>query len=331
MENFVPDHPLNTEEYKRKLLNTDDVTSFCFFSDEVHQFMFSGYGDGLICCWEIDKPQPSEKLPCKIPLLGHTNKINHLEPCEAIGRVFSCSNDCTLREWSIQQIGICTRVFKFQDPINVCKLHMEKGMLFTGCWDRQIRAIIYETGVVDRAFLAANSAIKALHIHENWLFSGSQGSEIRAFNLDTGDSKIYEGHESWVNCMATHYVYDNEGEQIGTWLLSGSDDSSIRIWDMHSCKRLEKLSEHKNGVTCLALTARNSPSDSLYSGGQDHFTIFWDMKEIENRVHNFLLMDKEDLLSRKEEVKQRYLEARFGKKRRKKGKGKGKGKKGKKK
>ena len=113
LENFCPDHPLNTPEYKKKLLIQDDVTAFCFFSDQMTQLMFSGYGDGLICCWEIDKPQPSEKLPCKIPLLGHTNKINHLEPCEAIGRVFSCSNDCTLREWSIEQIGICTRVFKF--------------------------------------------------------------------------------------------------------------------------------------------------------------------------------------------------------------------------
>jgi len=85
--------------------------------------------------------------------------------------------------------------------------------------------------------------------------------------------------------MATYHVYDTEGNVKDTWLLSGSDDASIRIWDMKSCKRLEKLQEHKNGVMCLALTARETPNsiynDSLYSGGQDHFTIFWDMKVIE--------------------------------------------------
>ena len=138
-------------------------------------------------------------------------------------------------------MGVCERIFKFADPVNVCKMHVEKGILFAGCWDRQIRAIIYDTGVVDRAFLAANSAIKSLHIHENWLFSGSCESQIRAFDLDTGASKSYEGHESWVNCMATYFVYDTEGNVKDTWLLSGSDDASIRIWDMKTCKRLEKL------------------------------------------------------------------------------------------
>jgi len=54
------------------------------------------------------------------------------------------------------------------------------------------------------------------------------------------------------------------------------------------------------------------------------------MKVIEQRIHEFLIMEKEDLLSRKEEVKTRFLEAKYGR-RRKKGKGKkGKGKKGKK-
>ena len=80
------------------------------------------------------------------------------------------------------------------------------------------------------------------------------------------------------------------------------------------------------------MTARNAPNDSLYSGGQDHFTIFWDMKVIEQRIHEMVKMEQEELLSRKAEAYYGYLEARFGRKKGKKGKGKaGKGKKGKKK
>ena len=240
IENFVPDHPLNTDSYKRKLLNKDDVTAFCFYSDET-TFMFSGYGDGLICCWDVNTLSPSENAPASIPLLGHTNKINHLEAIEDLGKLFSCSNDCTLRQWSLENLGICERIFKFNDPVNVCKMHVEKGIMFAGCWDNQIRAIIYDSGIIDRSFLAANSAIKTMHIHENWLFSGSQESQIRAFNLDTGDTKVYEGHESWVNCMATYYVLNEDGCVQDTWLLSGSDDATIRIWNMATCKRLEKL------------------------------------------------------------------------------------------
>ena len=327
--NYTPDHPLNTDLYKKKLMIADDVTTFCFYSDQLRQLMFSGYGDGLICVWNTNSLQPNEESIPSVPLIGHTNKINHLEAVEALEKLFSSSNDCTLRQWAIEPLGVCERIFKFQDPVNVCKIHLDKGMIFAGCWDRQVRAIEYKTGVVDRAFLAANSGIKSLHIHENWLFTGSCESQIRAFNLDSGETKSYEGHESWVNCMATYYVLDDEGNVKNTWLLSGSDDKTIRIWDMNTCKRLEKLQEHKNGVLCLALTARDTPCDSLYSGGQDHFTIYWDMRVVEQRIHEMLRMESEELLSRKAEAKDRYLEAKFGRKRGK--KGKGKGKKGKKK
>lgn len=290
--------------------------------------MFTGYGDGLICCWDVGSLQVSEEGPRNFPYIGHTNKITALEPCETLGKVFSSSNDCTLRQWSMEQHGMCERIFKFADPVMCIKMDVRKNLIFAGCWDRQIRAIDFATGVVDRAWLAANSAIRTLHIHENWLFTGSQESQIRAFNLDTGECKQYEGHESWVNCMATYFVYDEHGEIKNTWLLSGSDDSSIRIWDMKTCKRLEKLQEHKNGVMCLSLTTKKTPNDSLYSGGQDHFTIFWDMKVIEARIDEMVQMEDEDLRSRKYEAINRYLEARFGRKKKKGGaKGKKKGKK----
>lgn len=54
------------------------------------------------------------------------------------------------------------------------------------------------------------------------------------------------------------------------------------------------------------------------------------MKVIEQRIYEMLRMESEDLLSRKREAYDGYLEAKFGRRKGKKGKGKGKGKKGKK-
>ena len=34
IENLVPDHPLNTEAYKKKLQIADDVTCFAFYNYE---------------------------------------------------------------------------------------------------------------------------------------------------------------------------------------------------------------------------------------------------------------------------------------------------------
>ena len=54
LENLSPAHPLNTEAYKKKQMNMDDVTCYAFFMDERRKLMFSGYGDGLICIWQFE-------------------------------------------------------------------------------------------------------------------------------------------------------------------------------------------------------------------------------------------------------------------------------------
>ena len=82
-ENFCHDHHLNTEAYKRKQMNQDDVTCYAFgfvdFKDANRVVMFSGYGDGLIVSWVFEPSPPIEhSVPAAI-LIGHTNKINKLE------------------------------------------------------------------------------------------------------------------------------------------------------------------------------------------------------------------------------------------------------------
>ena len=53
------------------------------------------------------------------------------------------------------------------------------------------------------------------------------------------------------------------------------------------------------------------------------------MTVVERRINEFLQMEAEELLSRKREAYDAFLEAKLGRRRGKKGKGKGKGKKGK--
>lgn len=94
IEEFANEHPLNTKHYKNKMQTKNDVTSYCFLGD----LMFSGYGDGLICCWDIGQvPQTEEDSHPMVPLLGHTNKINQIEASEELKVIFTASDDCTLR------------------------------------------------------------------------------------------------------------------------------------------------------------------------------------------------------------------------------------------
>jgi len=61
--------------------------------------------------------------------------------------------------------------------------------------------------------------------------------------------------------------------------LSGSDDNTVRIWDIKTGKCLEELIGHKNGVTCITF-ARND----LFTGSYDNYTIRWSLQDIENKI-----------------------------------------------
>ena len=89
-----------------------------------------------------------------------------------------------------------------------------------------------DEGVVDKTFIGAKQPVKCIHTYENLLFVAGIDPTIRCFNLDTGEVKQYEGHTSWVLCMETYVTHDEDGKLKTNWLLSGSDDATIRIWDM---------------------------------------------------------------------------------------------------
>jgi len=78
--NYAEGHVLNTPQALKKVTGNSQLTAYCFNGSTVIQ-MFSGYGDGLICYWEIDTNQLNQqtyRVNQLRPLIGHLNKINHL-------------------------------------------------------------------------------------------------------------------------------------------------------------------------------------------------------------------------------------------------------------
>lgn len=66
---------------------------------------------------------------------------------------------------------------------------------------------------------------------------------IRAYNFETGATKLFQGHKGWVYCLL---LYKN-------LLFSGGDDNVVRVWDMKTCDQLDQLIAHRNGVTSIVM------------------------------------------------------------------------------
>jgi WD40 repeat protein len=74
---------------------------------------------------------------------------------------------------------------------------------------------------------------------------------IRAWNIETAETRVFMGHKGWVLCLVI-----NNGR-----LFSASDDRTIRVWDIQTARCLEEFLGHDDGIGCLAFA-----DGMLYSG-----------------------------------------------------------------
>ena len=75
--------------------------------------------------------------------------------------------------------------------------------------------------------------------------------------------QVVEGHTDKVNCLAI--LPRNR-------LASGSNDKTIRIWDVDTGRCLRTLSEHKERINCIAVL----PNGHIVSGSSDKTLRIWD-------------------------------------------------------
>jgi WD40 repeat protein len=222
-----------------------------------------GYEDGLITCWDLATSQ------LVFPLIGHSNRVNHMLADEKEEFIYSSANDCTVRQWNIHT-GVCHNMFKFADPVTVTKLKQEINCMFTACWDKMIRVVDLKRQVVAKSFIASKETIKEIVLTNNLIIVAGCEPIIRAFTMDTGKQRTFMGHKGWVYCLMVH----------GKLLFSGGDDNIIRVWDLETTFQLEALTAHRNGVTSLALC-----NGDLYSSSFDHYIIHWDLPALLLRIN----------------------------------------------
>ena len=110
------------------------------------------------------------------------------------------SNDCTVRQWDFET-GSCLSVFKFADPISVGVVSPLYNMLFTASWDKMIRCIDLEENKIVKSFIASKEAIKCMEVTDQYIFVAGCDPTIRAYNIETGDTKMFQGHKGWVYCL----------------------------------------------------------------------------------------------------------------------------------
>lgn len=100
------------------------------------------------------------------------------------------------------------------------------------------------------------------------IFSASADATIASWNVETGERiRRHTGHEEVINCLDL----SKRGEEF---LVSGSDDSTISMWDPRQKLALDYI-QTQMPVTAVALA---EAGNELYSGAIDNEIRVWDLR-----------------------------------------------------
>lgn len=88
------------------------------------------------------------------------------------------------------------------------------------------------------------------------------------------------GHDSWVWSVAfspipLHFSFDKEGNSEGYILASGSDDHTVKLWDLRSGECLKTFCGHNSQIWTVAWSPDGK---TIASGSEDHTVKLWDVR-----------------------------------------------------
>ena len=272
------------------------------------RYIVSGSADNIIRIWNMETGQQVRE-----PLTGHTGgvqsvaispyKLDENGGGSAARYIVSGSADKTIRIWNMetgQQVGepLTGHTHGVQSvAISPYKLDENGGgsaarYIVSGSSDKTIRIWNMETGQqVGKPFIGhtatvASVAISPYNVDENgrgsaarYIVSGSSDKTIRIWNMETGQQvgKPLIGHTAVVYSVAIspYKVDENGGGSAARYIVSGSGDSTIRIWNMETG---QQVGEPLTGHTAYVFSVAISPDGRyLVSGSADNQIRAWPM------------------------------------------------------
>ena len=182
-------------------------------------------------------------------LVGHSGPVYGLSINPDRSLILSCSEDGTVRLWSLLTWTclVCYKGHMF--PVWDCTF-APNGYYFATCGhDRTARLWATDQSQALRIFHGHFSDVDCLAFHPNcnYVGTGSSDRSLRLWDCVTGNCvRLMTGHKSTV--LVISFSPD------GRFIASGSSDRRVLVWDIAYGHLLAELSHHNSIISSLAFS-----------------------------------------------------------------------------
>ncbi|XP_022111054.1 striatin-3-like [Acanthaster planci] len=241
---------------------------------------FSGGTDAAIRCWNIpgSNIDPYDSYDSGVladTYVGHTNTIWGLAFDGTKNQLVSCAADGTVRLWAPQNKSPLLSTFKtetaYGNPTSVDFVRCDSSQITVGYQSSDTIIFDLETGTPvvtleskmpsDNAYTQINKV--ASHPTLPITITAHEDRHIRFFDNNSG--KMVHSMVAHLDAVTSLAVDPN-----GLYLLSGSHDCSIRLWNLDSKTCVQEITSHRKKFDESIFDVAFHPSKPyIASGGAD--------------------------------------------------------------
>ncbi|KAG9509179.1 Lissencephaly-1-like protein [Fragariocoptes setiger] len=200
--------------------HTNSVQDIAF--DPSGKYLASCSADMTVKLWDF------QSYECIRTMHGHDHNVSSITFMPSGDHLLSCSRDCTLKVWEVST-GFCKKTFVgHNDWIKMVRVTKDGSLLATCSKDHTI--IVWNANQNDQSTNNSNQIRCTLKDHDHTV-------ECIAWAPESAYNSVVEAAEP-----------TNNKDRSGPFLMSGSRDKTIKIWDVSVGTCLFTLIGHDNWV-----------------------------------------------------------------------------------
>ncbi len=278
--------------------HTDRVRTLAISSDGLT--LASGGNDRTIKIWDLS-PKNARSNYLKSTLTEHTGAIYALAFLPNQNILISGSSDWTIKIWDLNTNQVIKTLEGHQGSIRALAVSGDGHTLVSGSTDGTVKVWDLRTRRLQHTLIGHTDLVRTVAISPDGqiIASGSWDKTIKLWALSTQKIANPENNQNQSNSPVLMGTLTGHKEYInsvaftpdGLMLISGSDDNTIKVWELHlsdsnQSEKLGKLAsvkvtltEHNTDILSLAVSGKHWQFPQSYpllvSGSWDERIKIW--------------------------------------------------------